>query len=353
MVWIGDTHPEMLTIRGIFGDVHLVDDCLRIVAQKNPLPSWPHGLTTYALWYMMILWDWHLYNGRVELVEELKSYWIGLLKNLLVLVNEGQEEVLVEEEFERGYFLDWPTKLTPDAKSGIYGLFGLALSAAEHLCEVVGEKELAEQCRHKHEVLNSYDVPLTDKKQCVAMMQLAGQIDDEVALEKLSDGLGRGMSTFMSAYILKASKNVSDSTLPLQMLREYYGAMLDAGATTFWEDFDLDWVREGANVDCIPGDGVYDIHGDNGRFCYQQLRHSLCHGWSSGAAAFLAEDVLGIEILEPGCKKMKIHPDLGDLEWAKGTYPTPYGIVSVSVKKDGDSTIVEVDAPEEIEIIKK
>lgn len=352
MVWIGDLHPEMLTIRSVFGDVDMVDDCLRVIPEKNPLPDWPHFMTSYGLWYIMILWDWYFYNGRINLLEELKFYWIGLLKNLLLLVHEDHEEVLIEEEFEKGFFLDWPTRYMPDAKSGVYALFNLALLAGENLCKVIGDDELASQCSCKRKVLNDGAISLTDKKQCVAMMQLAGQINDDVAKEKLSCGLGKGMSTFMSVYILKAAKNVSGSTLALQMLREYYGAMLKAGATTFWEDFDLDWFKEGANVNVLPGENVYDIHGDNGRFCYENFRHSLCHGWSGGPSAFLAEEVLGIKILEPGCRKLAVHPDLGDLMWAKGTYPTPYGIVSVFAKKVGEDTIVEIDAPEAIEVVR-
>ena len=158
------------------------------------------------------------------------------------------------------------------------------------------------------------------------------------------------MSTFMSYYILSAAANTAGMDSAQDMLREYYGAMLDAGATTFWEDFDLDWVREGARIDKLLEPGEYDIHGDNGRYCYTGLRHSLCHGWSAGPAAFLAERVLGIQILEPGCKKLLVKPELGTLEWATGTYPTPYGVVEVSVRREGDKVVTEVTGPTEVEI---
>ena len=94
------------------------------------------------------------------------------------------------------------------------------------------------------------------------------------------------------------------------------------------------------------------IHGDNGAFCYKGFRHSLCHGWSSAPTAFLAEEVLGIHILEAGCRKLLIKPNLGNLSWAKGDYPTPFGVVSVSCKKNVDGSIkTEWTAPKGIEII--
>ena len=78
----------------------------------------------------------------------------------------------------------------------------------------------------------------------------------------------------------------------------------------------------------------------------------MCHGWASGPAAYLSRYVLGIEILEPGCKKVRVRPDLGDLEFAEGTYPTPYGVIRVRHEKDGAGKIIStIDAPAEVEII--
>jgi hypothetical protein len=65
----------------------------------------------------------------------------------------------------------------------------------------------------------------------------------------------------------------------------------------------------------------------------------LCHGWGGGPAAWLSEYVLGLKIVEPGMKKIAIQPNLGDLAWAKGSLPTPFGIVTVSHRKKTDGTI--------------
>ena len=70
--------------------------------------------------------------------------------------------------------------------------------------------------------------------------------------------------------------------------------MLEKGATTFWEDFDTDWMNGRGNLDDFPQSGKKDIHGDFGRFCYKGYRHSLCHGWASGVVAFLFEEIAGI-----------------------------------------------------------
>lgn len=352
LVWIGDMYPEMLTIRTVFGDCKLIDECMKFVGESNPLPGWTNNITTYGLWYLLLLKDWYWYNGRKEMVFDLKSYWKPLLEQLLALVHPEAKELLDEEELGGGFFLDWPTKYTEEAKAGTYALFRLGFLAAAELCGMTQEDVLKEKCENYAEFLNIKNMEHNCKKQIVAMLELAGMMEKEEAGAILAKDGGRGMSTFMSYLILTAAADTTDITCAQAMLREYYGAMLEAGATTFWEDFDLDWMKEGASIDRLLAPGEYDIHGDNGGFCYEGLRHSLCHGWSAGPAAFLAEKVLGIRILEPGCKKVSVEPQLGNLQWVKGTYPTPYGIIRVEVRREGEKIISNIDAPKDICIMK-
>ena len=109
--------------------------------------------------------------------------------------------------------------------------------------------------------------------------------------------------------------------------------------TTFWEDFNIDWLEGSGRIDELPTEGQKDIHGDYGAYCYKGFRHSLCHGWASGPAAFMSEYVLGIKTLSPGCSKISLKPNLGNLKHVKGTYPTPHGIISVEHIKRSDGTI--------------
>jgi hypothetical protein len=148
----------------------------------------------------------------------------------------------------------------------------------------------------------------------------------------------------MSYYLLQAAKY--DMAGALEGLKAYYGAMLDLGATSFWEDFDLDWAPGSGRIDEVLTPDQKDVHGDRGAFCYQGYRHSLCHGWSSAPTAFLLEEVAGIQILAPGCKEMTVKPNLGELTWVEATYPTPYGILRVSHKKMENGQIeTKIDAP--------
>lgn len=63
--------------------------------------------------------------------------------------------------------------------------------------------------------------------------------------------------------------------------------------------------------------------------------------------------VLGVQVEDAGCKKLRIVPHLGDLDFAKGTFPTPYGVVTISHRKEADGRVhTEIDAPKGVKIVK-
>jgi len=95
------------------------------------------------------------------------------------------------------------------------------------------------------------------------------------------------------------------------------------------------------------------IHGDFGNYCYKGFRHSLCHGWASGPTAWMTEHILGVKIVEPGCKVIKIDPHLADLDWAEGTFPTPAGVIKIRHDKQPNGSVKSsIDAPRGIRIIR-
>ena len=180
------------------------------------------------------------------------------------------------------------------------------------------------------------------------MLALSGLRD---AKEVFAESLGRdghaGVSTFYGYYMLEAMAKACEHQRALGTIRDYWGGMLDMGATSFWEDFDLVWTNNAFRIDGMPVAGKKDIHGDFGAYCYVGFRHSLCHGWSAGPAPFLIEHVLGIHPIDIGCKAVNVRPKLGDLEWVEGSMALPDGRkVEVRAERLPDgSAKVDIKAP--------
>ena len=69
------------------------------------------------------------------------------------------------------------------------------------------------------------------------------------------------------------------------------------------------------------------------RQCWKGGTHR--HGWSSIPSRDLITYVLGVTPGAPGFTTVRIAPRLGTLEWARGTVPTPRGMVTVEAHADG------------------
>ncbi len=350
LVWLGDFHPELKAIHAVFGYNEVVPRSLNLACEQYPLPQWMNGMSSYSMWYLIIHHDWYMQNGDLDFLNSHREYIVGLIDLINGKIAEDGSETLSPSRF-----LDWPS--TPNkegVEAGYRALLAWALRDAEKLCQVLGESRSAAVAAEAALKLNKKIMPHNDLKQAAALMAVAGTLDPVKASEEVIavDGAKR-FSTFYGLYMLDALSLAGMQDEALQIISDYWGGMLDMGATTFWEDFNIEWMENSARIDQFTPEGMNDIHGDFGDYCYPSFRHSLCHGWSSGVTAWLTENVLGIRVLEPGCKVIEVKPYLGDLEWAEGSFPTPYGTVKVKHTKLANGKIeTVVDAPKEIRIQK-
>lgn len=362
LVWMGDMHPEIMTISNVFGYNEVVPKSLDLARDSTPLPGWMNGMYPYSMWWVLAQRDWYWYNGDKEYLEQQREYLLGLLELFHKRVDEKGFEL------SGGDFLDWPSEENePAQKAGVQALMMMTMKSAAELCDILGETAMAERCRDCHARMASvadqvseeyYKVALAPgepgSKQGTSLMVLADMIDAKKANEEVIKVEGaRGFSTFYGYYMLQAMAKAGDYAGAMKFISEFWGAMIDLGATTFWEDFHTDWLKDDVApiTDLVPA-GKKDIHGDFGAYCYKGLRHSLCHGWASGPTAWLSQHVLGVEIVEPGYKVVRINPNLGDLEWVEGAVPTPFGDIKISHRKGADGKIEsKVDAPYGVTVI--
>lgn len=338
LVWIGEMHPEMLTVRSVFGPLDIIAKSLDFARDQAPLPLYMNGMASYSLWWLIIVWDWYFYTGDIDFLKSEGEYARSLLKQLCGKVGEDGGDCL------ESYFLDWPTHQKPiSEKSGVRALLKIALSKGQKLCSALGDKELSALCGEKAEALAKLPPEHQNQKQTAAVAALAGLLSDNEAAKVIKDGGVKGLSSYLLFYTLKELSK-TDPECALSLLKDYECRQLDRGATTFFEDYDVSWEQNAGDILSLSKNE--DIHGDRGDYCYKGFRHSLCHGWASGAVPFLAECVAGIEIAEPGCKKIRISPKMCGLDFIKVSYPTPLGILKAEIRRSGNGFSTEYSAPE-------
>ncbi|MGI4787857.1 MAG: alpha-L-rhamnosidase C-terminal domain-containing protein [Janthinobacterium lividum] len=276
------------------------------------------------------------YHGDLAYLRQQHEYLVGLLAQIAGTVDEQGREHLDDWRF-----LEWPTSRDPTAiDAGLQALVVLALRAGVELCTVLSDTESADRIQAVAERTANFQRPPSASKQANALMVLAGMAEAEaVNHDILAQDPNRGLSTFYGYYILQARALAGDYRGCFDLLLTYWGGMLDRGATTFWEGFEIDWMPNSAPIDELVPPRMRDIHGDFGDYCYKGFRHSLCHGWVAGPTAWLMEHVLGIAPASPGFATVTVNPHLVELTYVRGTFPTPYGLIEVSHVRGADGTI--------------
>lgn len=102
----------------------------------------------------------------------------------------------------------------------------------------------------------------------------------------------------------------------LDVIKTYWGRMLDNGATTFWEYFDP----------AEKGNERFAMYGD-------KYGKSLCHAWGSSPIYLIGRYLIGLKPTQPGYKTFEIHPQLALLGNFKGKFP---------ISAEGDYIALEV-----------
>ncbi|HEX5323113.1 MAG TPA: alpha-L-rhamnosidase C-terminal domain-containing protein [Capsulimonadaceae bacterium] len=343
LVWMGDMHPEIQVIGRVFGNDQIVPESLDWARNEFALPGFMNGIPSYSMWWVIAQRDWFYRFADRGYLREQREYLLGLLERLAGFVGEDGQEHLPERRF-----LDWGSANDKTAiDTGLHALLALALSAGAELCGELSEAETGQLCRSAADQLAKHTPP-TISKQANALCVLAGLADArETNAEILARDPLRGFSPFYGYYVLEARAKAGDYAGCLEAIRRFWGGMLDFGATSFWEHFDLDWTENASRIDELVPEGKRDIHKDCGEHCYVGLRHSLCHGWSGGPTAWLSDHVLGVRPVTPGFAQVTIDPHLCDLEWAEGAVPTPHGPIDIRHERQPGGTInSEIGLPE-------
>ena len=348
LVWVGDMHPEVMTISSVFGYNEVVPQSLDLIRNVTPLPAWMNGISSYSMWWIIIHRDWYTHQGDLTYLKEQRSYLVSLLDHLTGKVKDHREQL------DGNRFLDWPSSENPEAvHAGLQAMMVMSLTAGAELCDILGEHNTAAKCRESVRSLKQHIPALANSKQAAALMSMAGLIPAATAEDMISKDGVAGFSTFYGYYMLQAKALAGNYQGAIDNIREYWGAMLDLGATTFWEDFDIKWMKNASRIDQMPEKDKVDVHLCYGDYCYKKLRHSLAHGWASGPTAWLTEHVLGVKVMAPGAKVIRVKPNLGDLSFVEGTFPTPQGLVRIKHTKLPNGKIEsKITSPKGVKIIK-
>ena len=372
LVWIGDIYPEIKTAYCLFDDIPEIKNSLAFCRDQTPEGGWTNNIPAYSVWWLVNLCEYYAHGGDDAFVEENAAFISRLIHDVSACVDDDGN---VNFDY---FFIDWATHPEENRNESENGGLKADKTHADDSTDENAIKEYDEKAGTNYllriafgrviPLLKKFGLPLNEAeetleklkrksysvkkyKQIAALGVLAGEKTLHNQEIMLSGG-AKGLSTFLNYFIFSALSKYNKTAEAVDMIKEYYGKMLALGATTFWEDFDVEWAQNSFGIDELPVKGKTDIHGDFGSFCYKGFRHSLCHGWASGVLCFMTEELAGIK--QTGFNEFSINPNLcGNLKSINCVYPTAFGKIEIYAEKSDDGSIkTKIDAPEQVKIIK-
>lgn len=296
-LWIGDLRIQALANYMTYQNNDMVLACIYLLAgltqedgrvgaclflEPEPEVDDTH-MYDYSLFFVNILWDYYENTGDKETLKEL---WPTALRQIELAREALNRDMIVEDSDRLGWcFLDWNLNLNKQA--GAQGVLLYATSAAikisQALDDVMNEESLAAfYC----EIRDAANDKLWDKnKKCYVSgkdrqvsiasqvwMVLGEAIEGEDAyklLRRVKDNSeAEAMVTpYMYHNYVDALIKAGNVGVALEELKEYWGAMADLGADTFWELYN-------------PVNPYESPYGGT-------IVNSYCHAWSCAPAYFL------------------------------------------------------------------
>ena len=281
LVWGGDLVYGGLGLTAIYGATDVVENTIDYVREHSPLPYWTniHYFGGSFMWILAVA-NYLKETGKEEFCKKQVPYIKGLVGQMNKYVGENGEW-----KYPEGLF-DWSAKGNEsDTLAGLRATHILAMRAAAYLFDKFGED--GSEARDIEKRLLKVPMNVECSKGALAIKHFAVGLNDEEK-QKLVEGNAKNFPASLSYFILTAIASF-DKQRAIDTMKEYFGSMLDIGATTFWEYFDIDWLDGSCRIDRFPRKGQKDLHGDHGKECFVGYRNSLCHGWGASILRFIKE----------------------------------------------------------------
>lgn len=348
--WMGDLHVSGEVINDAFGDQFLMEQTLRRLREDAEGSSGPkghvNGIPGYSCAWIGGMADYYRHSGKIDFLRSQRNSLVSLMEYL-----RGELDDSGRFANRRGQwlFVDWAPEFNgdhPPARVATHLFLIHAIREGAFLLKALGDPKAIAYGKWAMQLeeiaLNGFHSRVDGwgkKREANAMAAYVGLggVREAFILGPDSPAAKDVTSPYYNYYTLCGLSRIGQTQQAMDFVRTFWGGMLAEGATSWWEGYDPNWPKDHFHLHLQADDGT-------GTFV------SLCHGWSAGPTAWLTDWVLGVRPTSGGFNTCTIDPQLGDLGWAKGSVPTPHGILRVEVHRMGGSNQLELIIPKGINV---
>lgn len=350
----GDYYIESLMAYFCFGDTKLTRfDIVRTIDFLE-MNDYFMFHTTYSLILVRMIWDYYMFSGDKTILDYSIETLHGLMERFNSytaddgLVTNPPNYMFVDHIEHDGYAMHHPPRAL--GETVLNAFYYDALCNIQKICSVLNDGKISVYNTRAELLKKSFNEAFFDEGK---MLYFDGRnFDDEEVkwrpCEKFKRYYSVHSNTLAVLYHL-CDENISekimrkiltDKTL-IQANPYFYHFILDAVYETgLFDEFGVKLLRKWTDLVDECSKGLKEVW--DGFDC------DYSHAWGGTPAYQMPARFSGIEILEPGMKKIRLKPSSFGLDFAEISIPSPYGKIKISVQKDGKT---QVSAPEKITVV--
>ncbi len=338
-VWSGDAYQSYLMNYYLYFDKETVSRTMLALRGKDPVTGHINTIMDYTFYWFLGIYDYYLYTGDKTFITQFYPRMQSLMEYCL---GRRNKDGLMEGMSGDWIFIDWADKLSKKGEVSFEQLLlcrsmetmALCAAIANEKSDVTKYKQLASELKSK-----LFSIYWNENKQALVHSRVDGKQTENVtryanmfsiffnyftpqqkdAVKKsvlLNNNIQKITTPYMRFYELEALCAMGEQSYVLKEMKDYWGGMLQLGATSFWEEYNP--TKKGAEH--------YAMYG-------REFGKSLCHAWGASPIYLLGKYYLGVSPTTPGYETYSIQPSLGGLEWMEGKVPTPAGDIEVYCNK--------------------
>jgi len=330
--WAGDLAMSLLVNAYTFYEPELVRRSLVALGREGIKEKDINGIIDYSLWWIIAQDQYQrFFDDSLHLTNE----WSRIKETLNDLSSRCDSNGFLIPKKDTWLFIDW---VNQEKWTTLQILWWWSQNSGVKLAQRVGDNETANYW------INSSNKLKTN------LSKVAWSVKEQIWLSKNDSSsentrhpnflaIVSGLTTsnqyagikallennnikpvgtpYMAGFEVMALAQLGNTDYMLKHVNDYWGGMLNKGATTFWEAYNPNEKNET-------------------QYSYYERPYakSLCHAWSSGPATFLPSELFGLKPIKDGWKRFTLHPNLGHLEWASVCLPTKYGNIIVDIENN-------------------
>lgn len=351
----GDYMIESLINYYTFGDPYLTRLDIIRTAKWLQFNDSKMFHTSYSLMWIQMLWDYYWFTGDKQLIQDYLGTVVKLLERFHTYVGESG----LPDGAPNYMFMDWVAigKFNLHHPPKVMGLGYLSALYYHGLMLAVKMQELVKQntaalCdkvlyrQRAERVKQSFQTLWSPEKRMYMDGANVGE-DHRNAWLPYAEGEYYSQHTNTMAVLYDLAPDEIQKDLMIRVMTDktltqaqpyFYHFIFEAlDKTGLFEEYGIEALRKWKALLDECDTGLKEV--------WSGFNCDYSHAWGATPTYQMPSKILGVTPMEPGFKKVRIHPELGGLKWAKGRIPTPYGIIEISC----DETGTNVNLPDGID----